>query len=145
MQINIFYQIEMPFYYKKTSLYKKAVLQALGTQKKKFEQINIVIVSEDTILQMNKDFLGHNYITDVITFETPSLINNKICADIFVCFEQTKRQAIDLGRGIRVEFLTTIIHGILHLVGYNDDTIEKRNKMNAVAESIAENNLKTLK
>ena len=135
--INFFYQTKLPPYYKKTKLYKAAVSFALGKKKNNFENINIVIVSPKEILRINKEFLGHNYVTDVITFENPSPINNKIYADIFVCFEQTKKQAQELGKHYRKEFLTVIIHGILHLIGYDDDTLKKRDKMNAVAENIA--------
>ena len=138
MEINFFYQTKLPPYYKKTKLYKAAVSFALGKQKSKFEVVNIVIVSPAEILRINKEFLGHNYVTDVITFENPSPVNNKIFADIFVCFEQTKKQAEELGKHFRKEFLTVIIHGILHLIGYDDDTLKKRDKMNTLAENIAE-------
>ena len=137
MEINFFYQTKLPPYYKKTKLYKAAVSFALGKKSKNFETINIVIVSPKEILRINKEFLGHNYVTDVITFENPSPINNKIYADIFVCFEQTKKQAKELGKPYRKEFLTVIIHGILHLIGYDDDTLKRRDEMNAVAENIA--------
>lgn len=144
MEINFFYQTKLPPYYKKTKLYKAAVSFAIGKQKNKFESINIVIVSPKEILRINKEFLGHNYVTDVITFENPSPINNKIYADIFVCFEQTKKQAEELGKPYRKEFLTVIIHGILHLIGYDDDTLKKRNEMNAVAQNIATKFLKKI-
>ena len=142
MQINLFYQTALPPYYKKTKLYKAAVSFALSKQKNRFENINIVIVSPKEILRINKEFLGHNYVTDVITFENTSPVNNKIYADIFVCFEQTKKQARELGKHYRKEFLTVIIHGILHLIGYDDDTLKKRNEMNFVAENIAAQFLK---
>lgn len=135
--LNFFYQTVLPPYYKKTKLYKAAVSFALGKKSKNFEIINIVIVSPKEILRINKEFLGHNYVTDVITFENTSPLNNKIYADIFVCFEQTRKQAKELNKTIRKEFLTVIIHGILHLIGYDDDTLKKRNEMNAVAENIA--------
>ncbi len=142
MEINFFYQTKLPPYYKKTKLYRAAVSFAIGKQKNSFENINIVIVSPKEILRINKEFLGHNYVTDVITFENPSPINNKIYADIFFCFEQAKKQARELGKHYRKEFLTVIIHGILHLIGYDDNTIKKRNEMNAVAENIASKFLK---
>lgn len=144
MEINLFYQTSLPPYYKKTKLYKAAVSFAIGKQKNKFETVNIVIVSPKEILRINKEFLGHNCVTDVITFENPSPVNNKIYADIFVCFEQTKKQAEELGKHFRKEFLTVIIHGILHLVGYDDDTLKKRDEMNFVAENIASKFLKRI-
>ena len=137
MEINFFYQTKLPPYYKKTKLYKAAVSFALGKQKNKFETVNIVIVSPKEILRINKEFLGHNYVTDVITFENHSPVNNKIYADIFVCFKQVKQQAEELGKHFRKEFLTVIIHGILHLIGYDDDTLKKRDEMNTLAENIA--------
>ena len=142
MEINFFYQTKLPPYYKKTKLYKATVSFATRKQKNKFETINIVIVSPKEILRINKEFLGHNYVTDVITFENPSPVNNKIYADIFVCFSQVKKQAEELGKPFRKELLTVIIHGILHLIGYDDDTLEKRDEMNALAENIAEKFLK---
>lgn len=144
MEINLFYQTVLPPYYKKTKLYKAAISFALGKQKSRFETINIIIVSPKEILRINKEFLGHNYVTDVITFENPSPVNNKIYADIFVCFEQTKKQAAELGKHYRKEFLTVIIHGILHLIGYDDETLKKRNEMNLVAETIASKFLNSL-
>lgn len=144
MEINFFYQTKLSAYYKKTKLYKSAVSFAIGKNKSKFETVNIIIVSPKEILKINKEFLGHNYVTDVITFENTSPVNNKIYADIFVCFEQTKKQAQELGKTFRKEFLTVIIHGILHLIGYNDDTLKKRDGMNNVAENIANKFLKKI-
>ncbi len=142
MEINFFYQTSLPSYYRKTKLYKAAVSFAIGKQKNRFETVNIIIVSPKEILRINKEFLDHNYVTDVITFENPSPVNNKIYADIFVCFSQVKKQAQELGKHYRKEFLTVIIHGILHLVGYDDDTTKKRNEMNTVAENISSKFLK---
>ncbi len=143
MKINVFYKTEVKPYYRKTSALKKAAQEALGALSKKKGELNIIAVSPSEILKINKRFLGHSYVTDVITFSYP--FENKEGAplgDVYVCFEQTKKQAAQEGHGALLEFFVVCVHGVLHLAGYDDKTKEARAKMNARAKQIS---LKVLK
>lgn len=144
MQINIFYKTKISPYYHKTGVYKKALLRALGKQAKAQKELNVFVVSPKEMLKINTEFLGHKYVTDVITFPYPQTnLKGEVFGDIIVCFEQAKKQAPTAKTSTLLEFLILMIHGALHLIGYDDNTLELRNKMNRLAHSIAEKALKS--
>lgn len=139
MQINIFYKTKISPYYHKTGIYKKALLRALGKQAKNQSELNVFVVTPQEMLKINTQHLGHKYITDVITFPYPQTgLKGEVFGDIIVCFEQAKKQAPEAKTSTLLEFLILMVHGALHLVGYDDNTLELRNQMNTLARSIAE-------
>ena len=131
MQINVFYKTIVPKYYRATTKYKAVTAKALG----KAGELNIIFVSEAEILRINKKFLQHNYITDVITF--PYAHKGAPLGDIFICFKQGLRQAEEEGHGGLKELLIIAAHGALHLAGHDDKTPKARAAMNARAAKIA--------
>lgn len=136
MQINIFYKTQMPKYYRASGRYKAAVLSSLGKTAAKPGEVNIIFVGNSEMLRINKQFLGHNYTTDVISFNYPyKPANGMPFGDIFVCFPQAKKQA---EHGTLKELLILTAHGALHLVGHKDDTDKLRGAMNKKAQQIAE-------
>lgn len=142
MQINIFYKTKISPYYHKTGIYKKALLRALGKQAKKASELNVFVVSPKEMLKINTEFLGHNYITDVITFPYPqNNIKGEVFGDIIVCFEQARKQAPRANTSTLLEFLILMVHGALHLVGYDDNTPKLREEMNSLAQAIAKDAL----
>lgn len=144
MKVNIFYKTKISPYYHKTGIYKKALLCALGKQAKQQSELNVFVVSPKEMLKINTKHLGHKYITDVITFPYPQTgLKGEVFGDIIVCFEQAKKQAPEASTSTLLEFLILMVHGALHLVGYDDNTPELRNQMNALARSIAEQALKS--
>ena len=91
----------------------------------KIGQINIIFCSDDFILKMNNDFLGHNFHTDIITFNYNE--KNVVSGDLFIGFEQVKRNSVLYKVLFDGEIARVLIHGILHLLGFNDkDRDEKR-------------------
>lgn len=139
MQINIFYKTKISPYYHKTGIYKKALLRALGKQAKTQSELNVFVVTPQEMLKINTQHLGHRYVTDVITFPYPQTgLKGEVFGDIIVCFEQAKKQAPAAKTSTLLEFLILMVHGALHLVGYDDNTLELRNQMNTLARSIAE-------
>ncbi len=139
MQINVFYNIKnISPYYKATSVYKKLTLAALGRAAAKKGEVNVIIVDGKEILRINKQFLNHNYITDVISFNYPFDGGaGSPFGDIFVCLDMAKKQAEEEGHGAKLELMTLIAHGALHLVGWDDSTPELRTEMNSRAGKIA--------
>ena len=88
-------------------------------------EINIIFCSDDYLLEMNKGFLKHHYYTDVITFDHAAhYMNGKISGDIFISIDTVKANAIEFGVSFEEELLRVIAHGILHLLGFKDDTPE---------------------
>ncbi len=86
----------------------------------KIPEISLVIVGEKKIKELNKKYRTTNRITDVLAFDY---------GEIFICFPQAKKQAENLNHSIKKELGILLIHGILHLIGYQDNSKETYNKM----------------
>jgi len=89
--------------------------------------INIIIVSDNYLLHLNKTYLKKDCLTDIITFN----FNNKniISGDLFISLDRVKDNAADFGVSYSIELLRVIIHGILHLVGYDDKDKDQENEI----------------
>lgn len=88
--------------------------------------INIIFLSDDELLTMNRTHLHHDYYTDIITFNL-SDTRDSLFAELYISVERVKDNAHHLGFPYQSELLRVIFHGILHLLGYSDKTeIETR-------------------
>ncbi len=91
-------------------------------------QISVVFCSDSFILDYNRRFLQHDYYTDIITFNYND--SNVISGDLFISLDTVKKNSIEYNTDPLNELLRVIIHGILHLLGYDDkndnDIIEMR-------------------
>ena len=83
-------------------------------------EISIIFCSDDYLLDINKKYLNHDYFTDIITFNYNE--NNTIIGDLFISVDRVKENAKELKVDFNNELFRVIIHGILHLCGYNDKT-----------------------
>lgn len=94
--------------------------------------INYIFCSDERELEVNREFLGHDYYTDVITFDysTPSTLNG----DIFISLETVRSNAEMMGVSFDAELLRILIHGVLHLTGQGDKTPETKAQMTAKEE-----------
>ena len=89
--------------------------------------VNVIVLDNDGIQKINKQYLGHDYPTDVISF----IIDEKpFEAEVYISVEMAKHNAEDLNTNWREEMLRYAIHGVLHTIGYNDSTDEEKKKMN---------------
>ncbi len=87
--------------------------------------INYIITDDEYLLDINKKHLNHDYFTDIITF--PYQEGNHIEADIFVSIDRVRDNAMNLNIDFHEELRRVMIHGVLHLIGYNDKTeIQKK-------------------
>lgn len=94
--------------------------------------INYIFCSDERELEVNRQFLGHDYYTDIITFDysTPSVLNG----DIFISLDTVRSNAEQLGIAFENELLRILIHGVLHLTGQGDKTPETKAQMTAKEE-----------
>lgn len=103
-------------------------VQALFTfEKKKLKQMNYIFCSDSYILQINKEFLQHDYYTDIITFDLSE--SCEIIGEIYISVETVKSNSRLHQTGCHVEMLRVIFHGALHLCGYDDKTDFLKQKM----------------
>ncbi len=96
------------------------VRQIIRDEKKKADSINVVLVSDDYLLDVNRKFLNHNYRTDVISFDLSE--NEIIDGEVYVSVDRAKAQARRYKIPLEMEILRLIVHGILHLTGLDDKT-----------------------
>jgi rRNA maturation RNase YbeY len=89
--------------------------------------INYIFCSDERELAVNREFLGHDYYTDVITFDysTESTLNG----DIFISLDTVRSNAEMVGTSFDHELLRILIHGVLHLTGQGDKTPETKVQM----------------
>ena len=108
-------------YYIKKHQIRKIVIRILSEQKIKQAIINIVIVHDNLIKKLNKRFLKTNSTTDVLSFELENYSEIGILeGEIYANIEQIKRQAKEYNVKITNELNRIIVHGMLHLIGYDD-------------------------
>ena len=89
--------------------------------------INYIFCSDERELEVNRQFLGHDYYTDVITFDYTS--GKTLNGDIFISLETVRSNAEMVGVSFDAELLRIIIHGVLHLTGQGDKTPETKAQM----------------
>ncbi len=89
--------------------------------------LSFILCSDDFLLKINQQYLEHDYYTDVITFDYSE--SNIISGDIFISIDRVKDNAISYEVNFNDELLRIIIHGVLHLLGYEDKTKEQKSIM----------------
>ncbi|MBR4808939.1 MAG: rRNA maturation RNase YbeY [Bacteroidales bacterium] len=82
--------------------------------------INIIFCSDPYILNINIQYLGHDYFTDIITFDYCE--GKKISGDLFISVDSVRENAAFYGVDFNEELHRVIVHGVLHLIGYDDHT-----------------------
>ncbi len=80
--------------------------------------ITFIFCSDEYLLQVNKDYLKHDYYTDIITFDYVE--GNSISGDIFISVDRVRENSVEFNTSYRDELHRILIHGILHLLGYKD-------------------------
>ena len=92
--------------------------------KKRVGEVSFIFCSDEKILEMNEEYLSHNYYTDIITFDYSK--KEKISGDIFISLETINSNADKYKVGFENELYRVMIHGILHLFGIKDKTKKEK-------------------
>lgn len=114
-----FHYMVPPFHFPQRRRLKQFLLHQLRRKKKAVEAINYIFCSDEYLLQLNKQHLKHNTLTDIITFEL-SAPGAPLLADIYISVERVRENALDFGTSFSAELHRVIFHGALHLAGYKD-------------------------
>lgn len=110
------------------------VKKVAASYQKKVGEIAYIFVDDTKILEVNQQYLQHDYFTDIITFDYTE--DNTISGDLFISLDTVRTNAEGLGCAYEEELYRVIIHGILHLCGINDKGPGEREIMEA-AENTA--------
>ena len=119
--------VKMPKIKKReNSAWVKAVAASYG---KKVGEIAYIFVNDEKILAVNRQYLSHDYYTDIITFDYCE--GDTISGDLFISLDTVRTNAEQVGTTYEQELHRVIIHGILHLCGINDKGPGEREIMEA--------------
>jgi len=106
----------------------KTILQEIGREQQAvFASIELVYVDEKGIIAINYEYLGREYVTDIISFRYDEREDlQAIEGTLYCCAPRISEQSRELGTPESQEFYRIFIHGLLHLTGYNDQTKEDK-------------------
>ena len=122
--------VKMPSIKKReNTAWVKAVAASYG---KRVGEIAYIFVDDEKILEVNRQYLGHDYYTDIITFDYCE--GDVISGDLFICLDTVRTNAEQGGATYEEELHRVIIHGILHLCGINDKGPGEREIMEAAED-----------
>ena len=103
-------------------------LESVGAgDDKVINQLTYVFCSDEYLLNINKEYLNHDYYTDIITF--PYKQGKEIESDIFISIDRVMENATQFEASFEEELLRVMAHGLLHLMGYGDKTDDEKKVM----------------
>ena len=92
-------------------------------------EINYIFCSDDYLIKLNIDFLNHDTLTDIISFDYT--IGKELYGDIYISVDRVRDNALDFDVLFRDEINRVMIHGVLHYCGYKDKMLTDKNRMRA--------------
>lgn len=114
------FNYETDFFLKNEDAISSWILNTVSLETYKLEEINYVFCDDAYLHKLNVEFLNHDTLTDIISFDYS--IGKLIQGDIFISIERVKDNAKDFSVSLEEELNRVIIHGVLHYCGYKDKT-----------------------
>lgn len=116
--INFNYETE--FSLKSEEIVSKWIFNVISSEGFKLEEVNYVFCDDDYLHKLNVEFLNHDTLTDIISFDYS--VGKIIQGDIFISIERVEDNARDYNVSLEQELHRVIVHGVLHYCGYKDKT-----------------------
>lgn len=123
-----FFQEDVSYRIRKKHLLRQWLQTIANKHKKEIEFVNIILCSDSHLLEINRQFLQHDYFTDVITFPYHEP-HKPIQGDIYISIDRVKAHAAELSIKTAEELHRVMAHGLLHLLGFKDDNAKQKNEM----------------
>ena len=117
-----FYNQDTPFAFKYKRLTSKWLKEVAASEAKKLGPVSVIFCSDNYLLDVNIKYLGHDYYTDIITFDYCE--GDVLSGDLFISVDSVRENASFYGVEFDTELNRVIVHGLLHLIGYDDHSEE---------------------
>ena len=118
---------DIRFTYKNKLANNRWLNMVAGSEIRKIGDINVIFCSDNYILDVNMKYLQHDYFTDIITFDYCE--GKVLSGDLFISVDSVRENSIEFGTDFEEELHRVIVHGVLHLIGYDDHTEEDKKLM----------------
>ena len=126
--ISYFFQ-DTDFQFKHRRFNNQWLRMVAESEIRRIGDVNIIFCSDNYILDVNLKYLQHDYFTDIITFDYCE--GNTLSGDLFISIDSVRENAIEYGCDFDTELNRVIVHGLLHLIGYDDHTDDDIRTMRA--------------
>lgn len=124
-----FFSEDIEFNLKHKSSIRKWISNVIEDQNQELEEINYIFCSDEYLLDINRNYLQHDYYTDIITFDNRDETDDPISSDIFISIDRVQDNAQSLNNSFHQELYRVMIHGVLHLLGQGDKTEQQQMEM----------------
>jgi len=128
-----FFNEQVSFQLREKKKIRAWIIQTIENEEYKPGVLNFIFTNDDLLVQLNKEYLKHFTLTDIITFDL-SDSNGIVEGDIYISIERAKENARAYKEPFQREVRRLIIHGVLHLLGYKDKTKAQQDEMRAREE-----------
>ncbi|MFZ4670662.1 MAG: rRNA maturation RNase YbeY [Flavobacterium sp.] len=123
----ISFNYELDFTLQDESLYSEWISKIINSEIKKEGEINYIFCNDDYLLEINKQYLKHDTLTDVISFDYS--VGNELHGDVFISIERVRENAQDFDVDFQDELKRVMAHGVLHYCGYKDKNKDDKKLM----------------
>ena len=124
-----YYQEDKQYELKQKMRNNRWLKTVAGSEMRRLGAVNIIFCSDNYILDVNVRYLGHDYFTDIITFDYCE--KDILSGDLFISIDSVRENALYYGVPFEDELDRVMVHGLLHLIGYDDHTPEQQAEMRA--------------
>lgn len=131
MSIRIYYD-QINYRIRRAKEIKRFLDKVIRDEKKVPGDLVFILADDETVLKINREFLKHDYNTDVIAFDESD--DGLVGGEVFISIDTVRVNARKYNCRVNEEVVRVMIHGVLHLCGYRDGSIEERKRMFEIQE-----------
>lgn len=118
---------DISFLFKEKTMTRQWLKLVAESEIRRLGDVNIIFCSDNYIIDINRRYLSHDYFTDIITFDYCK--GERLSGDLFISIDSVRENAVEYGEEFTRELRRVIVHGILHLIGYDDHSAEDKKTM----------------
>jgi rRNA maturation RNase YbeY len=121
---------------KQRNTLKSFLLKTAQKEGRPIASLNIIFCSDDYLLNINKQYLNHDYYTDIITFDLSESKKGPVSAELYISYDRVKDNARQMKATTTKELHRVVFHGLLHLLGYKDKSAKDQMEMRKMEDKL---------